>query len=108
MKKMFLLIAILLSSQLNATTDEQRKAIENIGELNGVALQCSYIDKVRLIKLALVKNLPKQRILGQWFEDATNKSFMNFMETGQECPRIDQFSADVDASISQIEVEFNK
>jgi hypothetical protein len=85
MKKMFLLIAILLSSQLNATTDEQRKAIENIGELNGVALQCSYIDKVRLIKLALVKNLPKQRILGQWFEDATNKSFMNFMETGQEC-----------------------
>jgi len=108
MKKIFLFTVMLLSSQLYAATDEQRKAIENIGELNGVALQCSYIDKVRVIKLALVKNLPKQRILGQWFEDATNKSFINFMETGKQCPRIDLFSTNVDAAISQIEVEFRK
>ena len=108
MKKTFLLAMILFASPLYATTDAQRKAIESIGELNGVALQCSYIDKVKLIKLALVKNLPKQRILGQWFEDATNQSFMKFMESSQQCPRIDQFSNDVDAAISLIEVEFSK
>ena len=108
MKKILLLTVMLFSSQLNAATDAQTKAIESIGELNGVALQCSYIDKVQLIKLVLVKNLPKQRILGQLFEDATNRSFMKFMESGQDCPRIDQFSNDVDAAISLIEVEFNK
>ena len=86
MKKTFLLAMILFASPLYATTDAQRKAIESIGELNGVALQCSYIDKVKLIKLALVKNLPKQRILGQWFEDATNQTFMKFMESGQQLP----------------------
>lgn len=108
MKKILLLMALLFSAQLYAATDAQRKAIEDIGELNGVALQCSYIDKVRVIKLALVNNLPKQRVLGQWFEDATNQSFMNFMQSDQSCPRIDQFSIDVDAAISQIEAEFSK
>lgn len=108
MKKIFLLTALLFASQLPAATDTQRKAIEDIGQLNGVALQCSYIDKVQVIKLALVNNLPKQRILGQRFEDATNKSFLKFMESGQACPRIDQFSSEVDAAIKQVEAEFGK
>ena len=85
--------------QVFADTDEQLAAIEHLGQLNGVALQCKYVDQTRHIKQALVAVLPKQRNLGQVFQDATNKSFLEFIEQGGKCPAKDVLGTRIDSGV---------
>ena len=106
MKKVIFLSALLSTTQLLAGNDAQLQAIEAMGQLNGVALQCRYIDQVRKIKMALVESLPKQRMLGEWFEQSTSTSFMLFMEKDMVCPVAQSFHQEVDEAIKKIKSEF--
>ena len=91
-----------------AVTDSQLNSIAELGRLNGVALQCSYTTQMQQIKQALVLNLPKQRVLGEWFESTTNDSFMAFMTTNASCPSATEFMQQVNAAIITLESEFKK
>ena len=108
MKKIFFLLAGLSATQLAAANNDQLAAIDGMGQLNGVALQCRYIEQVRMIKMSLVKNLPKERMLGQRFEQSTNQSFMDFMAKEQVCPSADSFNQELDAAIQKLEAAFSQ
>ena len=104
-----LIILISISSSAfaaRAATDSQLNSIAELGRLNGVALQCSYTTQMQQIKQALVLNLPKQRALGEWFENKTNDSFMTFMSTNASCPSVVDFMQEVSAAIITLESEF--
>ena len=100
------LSVIFWAASTQAVTDSQQQAISDIGRLNGIALQCRYIDQVRKIKMALVESLPKQRMLGEWFEQSTSTSFMLFMEKDMVCPVAQSFHQEVDEAIKKIKSEF--
>jgi len=91
-----------------AATESQLNSITDLGRLNGVALQCSYTTQMQQIKQALVLNLPKQRALGEWFENKTNDSFMAFMKKNASCPSAVDFMQEVNAAIITLESEFKK
>ncbi|RKZ68217.1 MAG: hypothetical protein DRQ44_04740 [Gammaproteobacteria bacterium] len=91
-----------------AATNTQLDSIAELGRLNGVALQCRYTTQMQQIKQALVLNLPKQRALGEWFENKTNDSFMAFMSTNASCPSATEFMQQVNAAIIVLESEFKK
>jgi len=105
----FILISISSGAFANqAATEPQLTSIADLGRLNGVALQCRYTTQMQQIKQALVLNLPKQRALGEWFENKTNDSFMAFMKTNASCPSAVDFMQEVNAAIITLESEFKK
>ncbi|MBT3206433.1 MAG: hypothetical protein HOM14_18690 [Gammaproteobacteria bacterium] len=103
-----LLVALSWLSPAQATTENQLNAIAKMGELNGVALQCSFMEQMQRIKLNLVLHLPKQRELGDWFEQKTSASFMDFMSKDSSCPDSTEFVEQVDAAIMNIETTFKQ
>ncbi|MCP3868193.1 MAG: hypothetical protein GY703_08895 [Gammaproteobacteria bacterium] len=87
-------------------SDEQYKSIQALGRLNGIALQCNYLADTRRMKAALIKTLPRRRELGMAFDQATNESFLQFMEEGRSCPESGSFSGTVDRGIGSLEHSF--
>ena len=107
----FILILISISPGAHAAqaaSDSQLNSIADLGRLNGVALQCRFTAQMQQIKQALVLNLPKQRALGEWFENKTNDSFMAFMTSNASCPSPVDFMQEVNAAIITLESEFKK
>lgn len=96
------------SSPAMAATESQLAAISALGELNGVALQCSYIEQMQQIKRALVLSLPKRRELGELFEQTTNRSFMGFMTDNSVCPEQHIYVEHVGQAIHTLESAFKK
>jgi len=66
--------------------DSRYTAVMALGSLNGVALQCKYLDQVRRMKAAIVTNVPKERSFGLAFDEATNEAFLAFLRSGDTCP----------------------
>ncbi len=106
----FTLSGILIFSafQVGAATEAQLNSIKRVGQLNGVALQCKYLNDARRMKLSLVAVLPKRRQLGQVFDDATNESFLSFIQNRSVCPEADQFTLQVDAAVADLNQVFVK
>ncbi len=112
MKNMKLLVILIVAlsgvSSAHAATENQLNAIAKMGELNGVALHCRYMDQMQRIKMTLVLHLPKQRELGDWFESTTSSSFMDFMAKDSACPGALPFIEQVDAAVKGIETTFKQ
>ena len=112
MKKLKIILPLITTvfwlSPAQSASESQLSAIEGMGQVNGVALQCRYMDQMQRIKMTLVLHLPKQRALGDWFEQTTNSSFMDFMSKGGSCPDSVSFAEQVDAAIKNIEIAFEK
>lgn len=109
--KLNILLFLLLLSALTvarAASDIQLSAISRMAELNGIALQCRFVEQMQQIKRSLVLNLPKQRELGLLFEQDTNASFLRFIETDQACPQPESFSQQVNAAQLQLESAFKE
>lgn len=104
----FCMLWIPLAEEANATSDAQLKAIAEMGRLNGIALQCRYLQQVQRIKQELVLNLPKQRPLGDWFEQKTNESFMSFMQDDLNCPPEHDFEQEYQQAVATLKSEFKK
>jgi len=103
---LFFTILCLLAGRSTAYTDNQYQAIVELGALNGIALQCKYLDQTRKIKKSLIGALPKRRALGQAFEIATNNAFLKFIEKSEACPRSTDFSKRVDRQITVLNNAF--
>ena len=87
-----------LPAAVSAESSEQEgyQAVEELGRLNGIALNCRYFDQVKRIKQMLIASLPKRRELGQLFEDETDASFKSFIQSGAACPSPVAFGEEVD------------
>lgn len=96
----------LLAATAMAASDAQRQAIESLGQLNGVALQCRQTAEMQRMKQAMVDNLPKQRLLGEWFDAATNSAFLDFARNGGRCPAEADFRQRVDQAIEALKQAF--
>ncbi len=110
MKKVgFLIFPLLLlsSAPASATTDAQQQAIDSLGQLNGIALQCKQKAEMQRMKQAMVANLPKQRQLGERYDKATNQSFLDFARTNQHCPQNTDFSRQIDTAIDKLKHAFH-
>ena len=82
--------------------DIRYSAVSALGELNGVALQCKYLDQVRRMKAAIVVNAPKERSFGLAFDEATNEAFLAFMRTGEACPTHERLERSVGHAIDEL------
>ncbi|HIP53260.1 MAG TPA: hypothetical protein EYH03_04530 [Chromatiales bacterium] len=91
----------------SAVDDAQYQSIVRLGELNGIALHCKYVDQTRRMKKAMIASLPKRRALGYAFDDETNKSFLNFIEKKQSCPAAHAFVRQVDEAIADLRQSFS-
>ena len=100
-------LSVLLSSPAQAISDAQYGSIEALGELNGIALQCGYIEQTRRMKRVLVATLPKRRALGLAFDDATNESFLRFVEQKVGCMSEQELRGRVDEAIIRLKTEFS-
>lgn len=89
-----------------AAEDARYQAIDALGELNGLALQCKYVDQVRRMKAAVVDNAPKERSFGLAFDQATNRAFLEFNRAGGSCPGPDPMARRVDAAIEHLRSVF--
>lgn len=88
--------------------DEQQQTIRTLGQLNGIALNCKYLQHTQQMKQALVSNLPKDRALGELFDNTTNESFLSFIQQGNTCPDESHFSKRVNAAISALIQAYQK
>lgn len=103
--------AIVLALAISATAiageaDPRYGAVAGLGSLNGVALQCKYLDQVRRMKAAVVAHAPKERSFGLAFDDATNQSFLAFIREGRACPSHDTLERQVGHQIDAMQEAF--
>ncbi len=99
-------IVVVWSIQLSAATDEQYNSIKALGELNGVALHCRYLEETQRMKKGLVDSLPKRRELGLAFDEETNHAFLAFIQNKNSCPDRTLFSQQVDLAIIKLDTVF--
>ncbi len=96
-------IFLLIYSMSATASDKQLDAVANMGELNGIALHCRYLDEVKQIKSILIRTLPQQRKYGEVFERTTNDSFMQVMKEKTKCPTQEFLKQQI--SLGQIKLE---
>ncbi len=96
------------SLQAQAVSDQQYDSIRALGELNGVALHCKFINETRRMKRALVLALTKRKQLGDAFDSFTNDSFLAFIQENAECPEEAKFAVEVDKAIIALDAAFAK
>lgn len=95
-----------IGAETVADTDARYQALKALGELNGAALQCKYLDQTRRMKSAVVKTVPKERSFGLAFDQATNDAFIGMIQSGAPCPGILGFEARVGDRIEAMQEAF--
>jgi len=98
----------LLTGPARAESGMEHKVVRELGEINGIALNCNYAGQVRMMKRAMVRHAPKTRAFGRLFDEATNDSFLRFIEEKRNCPSKEALSRRVKASIKKLRRTFNK
>lgn len=100
-------IAFLIGANVAvADSHAEYDAVAALGELNGVALQCRYLDQVRRMKAAVVANALKERSFGMAFDEATNTAFLTFARDKQPCPGVGGFEEQVGERIEAMRQAF--
>lgn len=100
------LLALSVSSTGIAADDPRYAAVKGLGALNGVALQCKYLDQVRRMKAAVVASAPKERSFGLAFDQATNDAFLAFIKDRSACPTHDVLEQRVGQQIDAMQAAF--
>lgn len=99
-------LALTASAAALADEDVRYQAVSALGELNGVALQCKYLDQVRRMKAAVVDHAPKERSFGLAFDQATNDAFLAFVRNGDGCPPHESLERQVGHQIDRMAEAF--
>lgn len=100
------LAAALATAPAGAATETQEQAIEQLGEVNAVALNCGYFEQVKHMKHAMLVSVPKMRTLGMIYEDATDRAYKEFVGADRACPTQRQLSRRVDAAVERLKKVF--
>ncbi|MCP3665788.1 MAG: hypothetical protein GY696_25380 [Gammaproteobacteria bacterium] len=97
-----LLSAVAFTTTLQAATESQVGAVEKLGQLNGVALSCQNLAATRRMKQALIDTVPKERYLGELFDDVSNDSFLAFQQERKLCPIKSEYNAELDEALTEL------
>ena len=68
------------------SADALPQAVARLGELNGVALACQQKALTARLRDIVIEVTPKERGIGEQFEQATSASFLEFGRSGATCP----------------------
>lgn len=85
---------------------EGEAAVEALGRLNGIALQCRHFGEAKRIKQAMIAWAPKTVGYGTAFETATNDGFMAAAGSDAPCPPIEAMSLRVDQAVEALRSQF--
>ncbi len=103
----FMLVSLIGCGSLFADTDARYDAVKSLGRLNGIALQCKYIEQVSRMKEAVVATVPKERSFGLAFDQAANDSFLAFIREQSPCPGPAGFEKEVGERIELMQQIFS-
>jgi hypothetical protein len=98
MNKLIPLLVLLLTIGSSTHADETalRQAIGELGALNGIALACKQNALTARMREIMVDTVPKEREIGEVFEQATHVSFLDFGNSGKVCPDGKTLASDID------------
>ena len=102
----WVLLCCRLSGAVQASDDPRYQSVVELGELNGIALQCKRLDQVRRMKSAVVLYAPKERRYGLAFDQATNDAFLAFIKNQDACPSADGLARRVGHQIDRMQEVF--
>jgi hypothetical protein len=102
------LVTLVLSGYAStaAAEDARYLSIKSLGEVNGVALKCKYLDQVQRIKQSIIATVPKERVYGLAFDHSSNDAFLAFIESREPCPGPAGFNRQVDERIEEMKAAF--
>lgn len=83
-------------------TSALRSSLENLGQLNGQALACQQMALSSRLRNILIHEAPKERSVGELFEQATQAAYLAQGQTGQACPDSKVLANRVEAAASEL------
>lgn len=86
MKRCTLLGLLWLATCGLGSAQADEGALRSLGELNGIALACKQSALVARARDAVIDIAPKERAIGEAFEQATSESYLASMQSGRSCP----------------------
>ena len=101
-----LLLSLLPLAPGLAQEDPRYHAVAELGALNGIALQCRYLDEMRRMKAAVVASAPKERSFGLAVDQATEAAYLAGLTERRPCPGPAGFAQRVDAAIATMAGSF--
>ncbi len=103
-----LLSGLFWQSTSLAINNEQLSTIAEMGRLNGIALNCQYVQEIRQIKQILIANLPTKKALGVWFQQKTNDAYIAFMNSHKTCPGLIHFDKQLEQAKRKLQAAYKK
>ncbi len=91
-----------------AFADAQERAIQKLGEINGMALYCKRVSQVQSIRQAIVSIVPPLPEFAVYFEDATAKAFDDAIDKRRPCPVRGSLEIEVRAGVKRLRAAFGK
>ena len=77
---------------------ELPRSISALGELNGIALACQQMALSTRLREVMINEAPKEREIGELYEQATQKSFLAQGQEGKTCPDSKALAAQIDGA----------
>lgn len=74
------------SQAAGTPTPELQQSVSTLGQLNGVALACQQMALSARLREILINEAPKEREIGELYEQATQISFLAQGQEGKTCP----------------------
>lgn len=95
--------AISIPAQANETistnpANSLQASVETLGQLNGIALACNQMALSMRLRDILINEAPKARNIGEWFEQASQQSFLTQGKENKPCPNSRALANDIDAA----------
>lgn len=85
-----------------ASDSELPPAVSELGTLNGIALACSQPALSARARQIMIDTVPKERSIGEVFEQATQESFLAYGRDGKTCPDGKTLATQVDETRSKL------
>lgn len=89
-----------------AARAEEPAALTSLGFLNGMALACQQPALVARLREAVIAHAPKQREVGEAFEQATNLAYLGYTNGGGVCPDARTLAERVDGAIAELKAAY--
>lgn len=83
-------------------------AMSELGRLNGIALACQQPALTARLREIVITVAPKEREIGEQFEQATNQSFLAQGQKAQPCPDGKALATQIDAAEISLKQAFPK
>lgn len=75
---------------------ELQQSVSALGQLNGIALACQQMALSARLREILINEAPKEREIGELYEQATQTAFLAQGQEGKSCPDSKAFAVQID------------